>query len=281
MKLLRLGQPGVERYAVRLDEHNAALLPTSSDERDFSAVLRLAESEAADPTHVVDLRDHRVGPPVRPGKIVCVGGNYLAHVRESNAPVPVEPILFLKAPDTVVGPHDAIVIPRGSEHTDWEVELGVVIGRESAYLRDPAEAAESIAGYVLANDISERHFQLERGGSWDKGKNSRSFCPLGPWMATADEVTSPQDLRLTCTVNGRVYQDSSTADMIFGIGEVVHYISQFMTLYPGDLVLTGTPAGVGMGQRPARYLADGDVVETAGEGLGQQRCPVVPAERQT
>lgn len=215
--------------------------------------------------------------PVAPGKIVCVGANYAEHVRESGAPMPTEPILFLKTPDTVVGPTDEILVPRGSEHTDWEVELGVVIGRQASYLPDDARALDYVAGYVLANDVSERHFQLERGGTWDKGKNCPTFCPLGPYLVTSDEIGDPQDVRLGLDVNGTAYQDARTADMIFDVELAIRYISQYMTLHPGDVVLTGTPVGVGMGQSPPRYLAAGDTVRAWGEGLGEQRNPVAQA----
>ena len=219
----------------------------------------------------------RLGAPVAPGKIVCVGANYAEHVRESGAPMPTEPILFLKTPDTVVGPTEEILVPRGSTHTDWEVELGVVIGRTAAYLADDAPVLDHVAGYVLANDVSERHFQLERGGTWDKGKNCPTFCPLGPYLVTSDEVPDVQDLRLGLDVNDTSYQDASTADMIFDVAFALRYISQYMTLYPGDVVLTGTPVGVGMGQSPPRYLSAGDTVRAWGEGLGEQRNPVAQA----
>lgn len=219
----------------------------------------------------------RLGAPVSPGKIVCVGANYAEHVRESGAPMPAEPILFLKTPDTVVGPTEEILVPRGSEHTDWEVELGVVIGRTVAYLAEDAPALDHVAGYVLANDVSERHFQLERGGTWDKGKNCPTFCPLGPYLVTSDEVPDPQDVRIGLDVSGTAYQDASTADMIFDVTFALRYISQYLTLYPGDVVLTGTPVGVGMGQSPPRYLAAGDTVRAWGDGLGEQRNPVAGA----
>jgi len=220
------------------------------------------------------LAEVQLAAPVTPGKIVCVGANYAEHVRESGAPMPTEPILFLKVPDTVIGPADDICVPRGSEHTDWEVELGVVVGRRASYLPDDAPALDHLAGYVLANDVSERHFQLERGGTWDKGKNCPTFCPLGPYLVTSDEVPDPQDLRIGLDVNDTTYQDASTGDMIFEVEHLVRYISQYLTLYPGDVVLTGTPVGVGMGQNPPRYLAAGDEVRAWGQGLGEQRNPV-------
>ncbi|MFD7158901.1 fumarylacetoacetate hydrolase family protein [Kribbella sp. NPDC059898] len=223
----------------------------------------------------LDLAEVRLAAPLDPGKIVCVGLNYADHAAEGGQEAPAEPILFLKTPDTVVGPYDDIVIPRGSEKTDWEVELGVVIGRTAAYLGSAAEALDHVAGYVLVNDVSERHFQLERGGQWDKGKNCPTFCPLGPWILTADEVPDPQAIKLGLEVNGEPLQDSSTAEMIFGVGYLVHYISQFMTLYPGDVISTGTPAGVGAGQKPPRYLKEGDVLRTWADGLGEQRNKLV------
>lgn len=236
-----------------------------------------AEAALAEGSERVPADQARLGAPVAPGKIVCVGANYAEHVRESGAPMPTEPILFLKTPDTVIGPSEEILVPRGSEHTDWEVELGVVIGRTAAYLADDAPVLDHVAGYVLANDLSERHFQLERGGTWDKGKNCPTFCPLGPYLVTRDEVPDPQDVRIGLDVNGTAYQDASTADMIFDVQLAIRYISQYMTLQPGDVVLTGTPVGVGMGQSPPRYLAAGDTVRAWGEGLGEQRNPVAGA----
>jgi 2-keto-4-pentenoate hydratase/2-oxohepta-3-ene-1,7-dioic acid hydratase in catechol pathway len=219
----------------------------------------------------LDAGSMRIGPPVNGiGKIVCVGLNYLEHAREAGLPVPSEPILFLKAGDTVVGPHDTVLIPRGSEKTDYEVELGVVIGREARYLESPAEARSHIAGFVVSNDVSEREFQMERGGQWDKGKNCETFSPVGPWLVTADEVLDPQDLRLRLWVNDEIRQDSTTADMIFPVDHLVWYISQFMVLRPGDIINTGTPPGVGSGFTPPRFVRDGDVVELEIVGLGVQ-----------
>jgi len=221
--------------------------------------------------------DERLGAPLAPGKILCIGLNYLDHARETHAEIPAEPIVFMKAPDTVVGPQDDVLIPRGSAKTDWEVELGVVIGRTVRWTEDPHEALDAVAGYVLSHDVSEREFQIERGGTWDKGKNCETFNPLGPYVVTADEIPDPQDLRLGLRVNGIVRQDGSTADQIFGVGEVVAYLSRFMTLYPGDLINTGTPAGVAMGLPDQPYLRAGDVVELEIEGLGRQRQTFAPA----
>jgi len=214
----------------------------------------------------------RFGPPLAAiGKIVCIGLNYRDHAAETGASIPAEPIVFLKTPDTVVGPDDEVLIPRGSSKTDWEVELAVVIGAPARYLASPDDAAASIAGYAISNDVSEREFQLERGGQWDKGKNCETFNPLGPWILPADEVADPQALGLRLWVNGRPRQDSSTKEMIFGVHHLVWYLSQFMVLRPGDVINTGTPAGVALGQPDKPYLRVGDVVELEIDGLGRQR----------
>jgi 2-keto-4-pentenoate hydratase/2-oxohepta-3-ene-1,7-dioic acid hydratase in catechol pathway len=210
-------------------------------------------------------------PLDRPGKIVCIGLNYRDHADETGALPPDEPILFMKAPDTVVGPTDDVLIPRRSVRTDYEVELAVVIGRVARYLGSPADSADVIAGYAISNDVSEREFQLERGGQWDKGKNSETFNPFGPWIATGDEVHDPQDLALRLWVNGELRQDGNTKNMIFGVNHLVWYLTQFMTLYPGDVINTGTPAGVVLGRADAAYLRAGDVVELEIDGLGRQR----------
>jgi 2-keto-4-pentenoate hydratase/2-oxohepta-3-ene-1,7-dioic acid hydratase in catechol pathway len=214
----------------------------------------------------------RFGPPLSGiGKIVCIGLNYRDHAAETGAQPPAEPILFLKTPDTVVGPDDEVLVPRGSAKTDWEVELAVVIGRQARYLADEAAAAACIAGYAISNDVSEREFQLERGGQWDKGKNCETFNPLGPWLVTADDVPDPQALGLRLWVNGEQRQDGTTADMIFGVTHLVHYLSQFMVLRPGDVINTGTPAGVALGKPGTPFLKAGDVVELEIDGLGKQR----------
>jgi 2-keto-4-pentenoate hydratase/2-oxohepta-3-ene-1,7-dioic acid hydratase in catechol pathway len=215
----------------------------------------------------------RFGPPVaRPGKIVCIGVNYRAHAAETGLALPTEPVLFLKAPDTVVGPTDDVLIPRRSRKTDYEVELAVVIGRTARYLDSPADSLAHVAGYAVADDVSEREFQIDRGGTWDKGKNAETFNPFGPWLRTEDEVPDPQALELTLSVNGEVRQHGSTSDMVFGVAEIIHYLSQFMVLYPGDVINTGTPDGVAMGRpEPKPWLRDGDVVECSITGLGSQR----------
>ncbi|MDF3148914.1 fumarylacetoacetate hydrolase family protein, partial [Streptomyces sp. T21Q-yed] len=215
----------------------------------------------------------RVGPPLaRIGKIVCIGLNYHDHARETGAEPPAEPVIFFKAADTVVGPHDTVLVPRRSTKTDWEVELAVVIGRTARYLESAEEALAHVAGYAVAHDVSEREFQIERGGTWDKGKNCETFNPLGPWLVTSDEVPDPQNLSLKLWVNGELKQDGTTAEQIFPVAEVVRYVSQFMTLYPGDVINTGTPAGVALGEpEPKPFLRAGDVVELEIEGLGRQR----------
>ena len=206
----------------------------------------------------------------RPGMVMCIGLNYADHAEESGLPVPDEPILFQKATNTVVGPNDPVIIPRNSVKTDWEVELGVVVGATARYLEDEAAGWAAIAGYTVSHDVSERAFQLEHGGQWTKGKSGENFNPVGPWLVTADEVGDPMNLAMRTTVNGEVMQDGTSATMIFNPGYVVWYISQFMVLEPGDLINTGTPPGVGMGMNPPRYLTAGDIVEISIEGLGRQ-----------
>ena len=215
--------------------------------------------------------DVRLGPPLmRPSKIVCVGLNYAKHAAESGMNVPEEPVLFFKASSAIVGPYDPIVIPKGSLKTDWEVELAVVIGRKASYVNEE-DALKYVAGYVLHNDVSERDFQLERSGQWVKGKSCDTFAPIGPFIATSEEIANPNNLNLWLKLNGKIMQNSSTSDFIFNIQQVVSYISQFMTLLPGDLISTGTPFGVGLGLNPPRYLEDGDVVELGIEHLGVAR----------
>ena len=218
--------------------------------------------------------DVRLGPPLsRPSKIVCVGLNYAKHAAESGMDIPEEPVLFFKASSAIVGPNDPIVIPKGSEKTDWEVELAVVIGKKASYVTEE-DAFDHIAGYVLHNDVSERAYQLERSGQWVKGKSCDTFAPIGPFIATPDEIGDPNNLNLWLKLNGEEMQNSSTSDFIFNIQHVVSYISQFMTLLPGDIISTGTPFGVGLGLTPPRYLKEGDVVELGIEGLGvsKQTC---------
>ena len=221
----------------------------------------------------------RIGAPLGyPGKIICIGLNYRDQAAETGATLPTEPVMFMKAPDTVVGPNDDVWIPRNSAKTDWEVELAVVIGRTARYLASDEEALACIGGYAVVNDVSEREFQLERQGQWDKGKNSETFNPLGPWLVTADEVPDPQNLGLRLWVNGKQWQNGNTKDMAFGVAEIVRYLSQFVVLHPGDVINTGTPAGVALGQpEPKPYLRAGDVVELEIDGLGRARQQFVPA----
>lgn len=216
-------------------------------------------------------------PIARPSKIVCIGLNYADHAKETGAAAPPEPVVFLKATSAIVGPNDAIVIPKGSTKTDWEVELAVVIGKKASYVSE-ADAVQHVAGYCLHNDVSERAFQLERNGTWDKGKGCDTFAPIGPYLATPDEIENVNNLRLWLTLNGKPMQDGNTSNLIFKIPYLIHYVSQFMTLLPGDIISTGTPAGVGLGMNPQLYLKAGDVVELGIDGLGTSRQQVVAYE---
>nr|WP_255592680.1 fumarylacetoacetate hydrolase family protein [Bordetella sp. BOR01] len=219
----------------------------------------------------------RYGPPVgQVGKIVCVGLNYSDHAQESGAPVPTEPVLFMKPASSICGPYDNVEIPRGSTKTDWEVELGLVIGRRAKYV-ESADALQYLAGYCIVNDVSEREFQLERQGQWDKGKGHDTFAPIGPWLVTPGEIADAGRLSLWLEVNGKRFQDGSTENLVFGVAHLISYISRFMTLEPGDIVSTGTPAGVGLGQKPPLYLKPGDEMVLGIEGLGSQRQRCVPA----
>ena len=222
--------------------------------------------------------DVRLGPPAAgTGKLICIGLNYADHAAESGMDVPSEPVMFMKAASAICGPNDPIVIPRGSEKTDWEVELAVVIGRRAKHVsRD--EAMGHVAGFAITNDVSERDFQIERQGQWTKGKSCDSFGPIGPWLVTPDEVGDPQNLKMWLRVNGETMQEGSTATMVYGVSHLVSYLSDFMTLHPGDVISTGTPPGVGLGLKPPRYLKAGDVVELGIEGLGSQRQEVTAAE---
>ncbi|MFF7237367.1 fumarylacetoacetate hydrolase family protein [Streptomyces collinus] len=279
MKLLRVGPAGAERPA--LLDADGTLRDLSGLVDDIDGVLladavalgRVRSAAEAGELPALDATGLRVGPPVgRIGKVVCIGLNYHDHARETGAEPPAEPVIFFKAADTVVGPNDTVLVPRGSTKTDWEVELAVVVGRTARYLESAEEGLAHVAGYAVAHDVSEREFQIERGGTWDKGKNCETFNPLGPWLVTADEVPDPQRLSLRLWVNGELKQDGTTAEQIFPVGEVVRYVSHFMTLYPGDVINTGTPAGVAMGHPdPKPYLRSGDVVELEVEGLGRQR----------
>ena len=276
MELLRLGPPGAERPAARVDEvvYDLSAL-TGEIDGAFLAADGIARAraavEAGELAPLVGADDLRVGPPVaRPGAVLCIGQNYAAHAAESGAPPPTSPIVFFKHPNTVVGPHDDVLLPPGGEKTDWEVELAVVIGRRASQLSSPEEALAHVAGYAVANDVSERAFQLETsGGQWSKGKSCPTFCPLGPALVPADEVDA-QDLAIRSWVNGEPRQDSTTKDMVFSVADLVVDLSKHMVLDPGDLVLTGTPEGVALSGR-FDYLRDGDVMEMEITGLGRQR----------
>lgn len=273
MKFVRFGSAGAERPGL-IDEAGALrdLSDLVSDiDHNLFDVAQSAKLNALNPSELplVD-GSPRLGPcfaGVR--KIVCVGLNYTDHAAESKMPVPTEPILFLKPSSSICGPFDDVEIPRGSQKTDWEVELGVVIGRRAKYVSE-AEAMEYVAGYCVVNDVSERAYQLERLGQWDKGKAHDTFAPIGPWFVTKDEVPDPQNLALWLDINGQRYQAGNTANMVFGVEALIAYISNFMTLEPGDVISTGTPAGVGMGQTPPKYLKPGDEMRLGIEGLGEQ-----------
>jgi 2-keto-4-pentenoate hydratase/2-oxohepta-3-ene-1,7-dioic acid hydratase in catechol pathway len=277
MKLVRTGPPGKERPGVVDAQGVTWRLPAALGDIDaafwdrgsLDEVRRLLDT--AQLTDVVSPEERLGSPIAKPEKIVCIGLNYRDHALESGSPVPDEPIIFMKAPNCIVGPNDEVLIPRGSVKTDWEVELGVVIGKRARYLASPDDASAVIAGYCLSHDVSEREFQLERGGQWDKGKSCETFNPLGPWLVTADEVADAQNLSLQLSVNGVSRQDGTTGDMIFDVNYLVWYLSQFMVLEPGDLINTGTPKGVSLGHDDVPYLRAGDVVELSINGLGTQR----------
>ena len=276
MKLLRYGPTGREKPGILLGEQRFDVSAFGEDYNEAffenDGLQRLAAFVQAHAGQLPLVADaERLGPPVaRPSKIVCIGLNYSDHAREVGATPPAEPVLFLKSTTALVGPFDDIIIPRNSVKTDWEVELAVVIGKRASYV-DEADAAGYIAGYTLHNDVSERAFQLERSGTWDKGKGCDTFAPVGPFLATPDEVGDVNNLRLWLTLNGKMVQDGTTANLIFKVPFIIAYVSQFMTLLPGDIISTGTPAGVGMGFKPSVYLKPGDVVELGIDNLGMSR----------
>lgn len=273
MKLMRVGQPGQEKPAI---------LDAEGKVRDLSAHVKDIGGEAISPEGLkkiaaIDLgtlpvlNEERIGACVAgTGKFICIGLNFSDHAAETGATVPPEPVIFMKATSAIVGPNDNVVIPRGSEKTDWEVELGVVIGKTAKYVSE-ADALDYVAGYCVSHDVSERAFQTERAGQWTKGKSCDTFGPIGPWLVTKDEITDPQNLGMWLKVNGQIMQDGSSKTMVYGVAHVVSYLSQFMSLHPGDVISTGTPPGVGMGLKPPRYLKAGDVVELGIEGLGSQK----------
>jgi 2,4-diketo-3-deoxy-L-fuconate hydrolase len=282
--LLRLGQPGAERPAVRAEDGTVYdLSPVTGDfDGAFFAgdgVDRAGDAVASGRLPVLDASGLRTGAPVaRPGAVICIGQNYAAHAAESGAEPPSSPIIFFKHPNTVVGPYDEVAIPPGSVKTDWEVELAVVIGRQARYLESPEQALAHVGGYAVSNDVSERTYQIEQsGGQWSKGKSCETFNPLGPVLATPDEVPDPQALGLRSWVNGEPRQDSNTSDMIFSVAYLVWYLSQYLVLDPGDIINTGTPQGVALSGR-FPYLAAGDRVEMEIDGLGRQRQSCVEAK---
>jgi 2,4-diketo-3-deoxy-L-fuconate hydrolase len=278
MKLLRYGDSGEERPAVLTEEGRVYDVSDVAPE-DYGPVFfatggldRVRSALDAGSLPTVDVDRQRIGAPLtRPGKLICIGLNYADHAEESGAALPSEPVVFFKASNTIVGPNDDVLLPVGGVKTDWEVELGVVVGAAARYLDDEEAGAAAIAGYCVSNDVSERSFQLERGGQWAKGKSCETFNPLGPWLVTADEVTDVGALGLWLDLNGERVQDGTTKSMLFSPAYLVWYLSQLMVLEPGDLINTGTPAGVGLGLDPPRYLVEGDVMEPGIDGLGSQR----------
>ncbi|MDT4983257.1 MAG: hypothetical protein QOF95_747 [Pseudonocardiales bacterium] len=283
MKLMRIGEPGAERPVLLTADDLHLDLSALTDDIDAAFLAgggldRVRQAAAQGELPRVDVTGQRIGAPIaRPSAVLCIGMNYAAHAAETGSAPPTEPVLFYKAPNTVVGPDDDVLIPRGSAKTDWEVELGVVIGKQARYLDSPADALDYVAGYAVSNDVSERALQLERsGGQWSKGKSCETFNPLGPWLVTTDEIPDPQSLRLRSSVNGQPRQDSTTADMVFGVAELIWSLSQVTVLEPGDLLNTGTPEGVALSGR-FPYLAPDDVVSLSIDGLGTQAQRLRPA----
>ena len=276
MKLIRWGNPGKEKTGVIINDvkYDTSSLGEDYNEQFFEndGLKRLGDYLSANEGKLAVVADgERLAAPfARPSKILCIGLNYAKHAAETGAAIPAEPILFMKSTTSLVGPNDDIIIPRNSVKSDWEVELAFVIGKKASYVSEE-EAMDYVAGYCLHNDVSEREFQLERGGTWDKGKGCDTFAPMGPFMATTDEIKDPHNLRLWLKLNGKILQDSNTDDLIFNIPFLVSYVSQFMTLLPGDVVSTGTPAGVGLGLKPPVFLKEGDVIELGIDGLGEAR----------
>lgn len=282
MKLIRFGSFENEKPGVMIDGKRKDLSAHFTDwDRSFfrkGGLKQLADLLKSNPSLPDVKESERWGSCIaRPGKVICIGLNYSDHALESKMPIPTEPIVFQKGSNTVVGPYDNIIIPRKSKKTDWEVELGVVIGKDARYLNSVDEAEQYIAGYCVSNDVSEREFQLERGGQWTKGKSCDNFNPLGPYLVTKDEIKDPHNLAMKLSVNGRQMQNGNSSTMVFDCFFIVHYLSQFMTLEAGDFITTGTPPGVGMGQKPPFYLKKGDVVELSIEGLGSQKQVCIDA----
>lgn len=284
MKLIRFGEAGKEKIGVQIDgvNYDTSAFGGDYNEQFFAenGLARLEEFVKANSGKLPEVpAGTRLGAPfARPSKIVCIGLNYKDHAEETGAKIPTEPIIFMKSTTSLVGPNDQVVIPKNSTKTDWEVEFGIVIGKKASYVEE-ADALNHVAGYVLHNDVSERAFQLERGGTWDKGKGCDTFAPMGPFMATADEIPDINNVRLWLKVNGKTYQDGNTKNLIFSVEHVISYVSQFMTLLPGDIISTGTPAGVGLGFNPPIYLKAGDVVELGADYLGESRQEVVAYQK--
>jgi 2-keto-4-pentenoate hydratase/2-oxohepta-3-ene-1,7-dioic acid hydratase in catechol pathway len=279
MKIARFGAFGSERPAVMISDTQAVYVDSlikdwNRDELEAAALSKVKSADLSKLEHF-DIAGLRIGSPVaRPTKLICIGLNYARHAAESGMTPPPEPVVFMKAPDCLVGPNDDIVIPPNSTATDYEVELSIVIGKRALYLKSESEARDYILGYSMSQDISERHWQLERAGQWVKGKSFPTYNPMGPVVVTGDEF-SPDDVRLHCTVDGEKRQDSRTSDLIFGIDHIVWYVSQFMELHPGDVINTGTPEGVGMGSKPTKYLKAGQKVVTGIEGIGEMTSRTV------
>ena len=281
MRIARLGAIGQERPAVLINENEAVFVDSLIKDWDRQSLsdgsFEKVSKANLDSLPKVVTKSLRVGSPVaRPTKIICVGLNYLLHIKETNAETPAEPVIFMKAPDSLIGPNDPIVIPPGSQKTDYEVELAIVIGKRALYLKNKEEAPNYILGYSVSQDVSERHWQIERSGQWVKGKSFPSFNPMGPSIVTGDEI-NPHDLRLWCSVDGEGRQDSRTSDLLFGINHIVWYISQFMELFPGDIINTGTPFGVALGLDPSKYLKAGNVVRTGIDGIGELESTCIDA----
>ncbi|WP_257656550.1 fumarylacetoacetate hydrolase family protein [Parapedobacter lycopersici] len=273
MKLIRYGNPGQEKIGIHENgiHYDVSAFGGDYDETFFAdnGLARLEEFVKANMGNLVVIpQETRLGSPIaRPSKILCIGLNYRDHAEETGAKIPTEPIIFMKSTTSLAGPYDDVVIPKGSTKTDWEVEFGIIIGKKASYVSE-SEAMDHVAGYVLHNDVSEREFQLERGGTWDKGKGCDTFAPMGPYLVTKDEIKDINNVRLWLSVNGKMYQDGNTRNLIFNVPHIISYVSQFMTLLPGDVISTGTPAGVGLGFDPPIYLKPGDIVELGADGLG-------------
>lgn len=280
MKLIRFGELGKEKIGIQLagKNYDVSLFGEDYNEAFFASngIQRLADYVKENSASLVEIpADNRLGSPfARPSKIVCIGLNYKDHAEETNATIPLEPIIFMKSTTSLMGPNDKVVIPRDSVKTDWEVEFGIVVGKKASYVEE-SEALDYIAGYVLHNDVSERAYQLERGGTWDKGKGCDTFAPMGPVLTTRDEIPDINNVKLWLKVNGKTVQNGNTSNLIFSVPFVLSYVSQFMTLLPGDVISTGTPAGVGLGFNPPVYLKEGDVIELGADFLGEQRQEVV------